>query len=76
MSLHGLLWTIVSVLVILWLIGFAGHVAGDLIHLLLMIALLIAVSNAVANRRAASAAPAAARRCPPTGAGRRSPSRA
>jgi Family of unknown function (DUF5670) len=32
-----MLWTIVVVLLILWLLGFSLHVAGGLIHLLLVI---------------------------------------
>lgn len=31
---------IATVLVILWLLGFIGHVAGDLVHILLIVALL------------------------------------
>ena len=31
-----MLWTIFVVLVILWLLGFSLHVAGSLIHLLLV----------------------------------------
>ncbi len=29
-----MLWTIVAVLLVLWLLGFSLHVAGGLIHLL------------------------------------------
>lgn len=39
----GLLDIIVIVLVISWLGGFALHVGGDLIHLLLVIALVVFV---------------------------------
>ncbi len=38
-----MLWTIVVILVVLWLLGFATHVAGGLIHLLLVIAIVIVV---------------------------------
>ena len=34
-----MLWTILVLLLILWLLGFSFHVAGSLIHLLLVIAL-------------------------------------
>ncbi|HVZ67662.1 MAG TPA: lmo0937 family membrane protein [Patescibacteria group bacterium] len=37
----GLLELIVAVLVIAWLGGFAFHVAGNLIHLLLVLAIII-----------------------------------
>ena len=47
-----MLWTILVVLVILWLIGFLSHVAGSLIHLLLVVALVILVINLLSGRRA------------------------
>jgi hypothetical protein len=47
-----MLWTIVAVLLILWLLGFSLHVAGGLIHLLLVVALIVIVINLVSGRRA------------------------
>jgi hypothetical protein len=38
-----MLWTIAVILLILWVLGFAMHVAGGLIHLLLVVALVIIV---------------------------------
>ncbi len=38
-----MLWTIAVILLILWVLGFALHVAGGLIHLLLVVALVIIV---------------------------------
>jgi hypothetical protein len=38
-----MLWTIILVLVVLWLLGFSFHIAGGLIHLLLVIALVVLV---------------------------------
>ncbi len=35
-----MLYTVVVVLVILWLLGFIGHIGGGLIHLLLVIAVI------------------------------------
>ena len=35
-----MLWTIFAILIILWLLGWGFHVAGGLIHLLLVIAWL------------------------------------
>lgn len=46
-----MLWTIVAVLLILWLLGFSLHVAGGLIHLLLVVALVVIVINLVTGRR-------------------------
>ena len=36
-----MLWTILVVLGVLWLLGFSFHIAGGLIHLLLVIALIV-----------------------------------
>jgi Family of unknown function (DUF5670) len=47
-----MLWTIVLILFILWLLGWGFHVAGSLIHLLLVIALTVAVINLLTGRRA------------------------
>lgn len=47
-----MLWTIVAVLLILWLLGFSLHVAGGLIHLLLVVALIVVVFNLISGRRA------------------------
>jgi hypothetical protein len=46
-----MLYTIAVILVVLWLLGFIGHVAGGLIHLLLVIALILVVVNLVSGRR-------------------------
>jgi hypothetical protein len=48
-----MLWTIFVVLVVLWLLGFTLHLAGGLIHLLLLIALVVLVINLVSGRRVA-----------------------
>ena len=48
-----MLWTILVVLLILWLLGFSLHVAGGLIHLLLVVALVVLVINLVSGRRMA-----------------------
>ena len=39
------------VLLVLWLLGFSMHVAGGLIHLLLVVALVVLVINLVSGRR-------------------------
>jgi hypothetical protein len=46
-----MLWTIFVVLLILWLLGFSLHVAGGLIHLLLVIALIVLIVNLVSGGR-------------------------
>jgi hypothetical protein len=46
-----MLWTIVVILVVLWLLGFTMHVAGGLIHLLLVIALVVIVFRLLSGRR-------------------------
>ncbi|MGA3046618.1 MAG: lmo0937 family membrane protein [Terracidiphilus sp.] len=47
-----MLWTIFVILVVLWLLGFSLHIAGSLIHLLLVVALVVLVINLVSGRRA------------------------
>ena len=46
-----MLYTIVVVLVILWLLGFIAHIGGGLIHLLLVIALIVLIFNFISGRR-------------------------
>ncbi len=46
-----MLWTIFVVLLVLWLLGFGFHVAGSLIHLLLIVALAVLVFNLITGRR-------------------------
>jgi hypothetical protein len=46
-----MLWTIVVVLVVLWLLGLATNVGGGLIHALLVIALVVIVVNLLQGRR-------------------------
>lgn len=48
-----MLWTIVAVLLILWLLGFGFAIAGGLIHILLVIALVLVVFELFARRRRA-----------------------
>jgi hypothetical protein len=47
-----MLWAIFVILLVLWLLGFTLHIAGGLIHILLVIALIILVINLVTGRRA------------------------
>lgn len=45
-----MLWTIVVVLLILWLLGFSMKIAGGLVHLLLVVALVIIVLRLLTGR--------------------------
>ena len=46
-----MLWTIFVILLVLWLLGFSFHVAGSLIHILLVVALIVLVINLISGRR-------------------------
>lgn len=47
-----MLWTILVILVVLWALGFlVFHVAGGLIHLLLLIAAVVLVVQLIQGRR-------------------------
>jgi hypothetical protein len=45
-----MLWTVVAVLLILWLLGFSLHVGGGLIHVLLVVGLVVLVVNLLSGR--------------------------
>ena len=45
-----MLWTIAVILIILWVLGFSFHVAGGLIHIILVIALIVVVIRLVTGR--------------------------
>jgi hypothetical protein len=47
-----MLWTILVILLVLWLVGLLAHVGGGLIHLLLVIAAIVLVINLLTGRRA------------------------
>ena len=47
-----MLWTIAVILVILWLVGgFALHIGGGLIHLLLVVAVVVVLFQLFTGRR-------------------------
>jgi hypothetical protein len=48
-----MLWTILVIVLILWLLGFSLHIAGGLIHLLLVVALIVLLIQLITGRRAA-----------------------
>ena len=45
-----MLWTIFIVILVLWLLGFTFHIAGGLIHLLLVVAVVVLIFNLLAGR--------------------------
>ena len=46
-----MLWTILVILLVLWLIGLLANIGGGLIHLLLVVALVVLVINLLTGRR-------------------------
>jgi hypothetical protein len=48
----SLLWGLASLLFAFWLIGLVFHVAGSLIHILLVLAIAVAIYNFAMNRDA------------------------
>jgi uncharacterized membrane protein YtjA (UPF0391 family) len=46
-----MLWTVFVIILVLWLLGFSLHIAGGLIHLLLVVALIVLVINLLTGRR-------------------------
>ena len=46
-----MLWTITVILLVLWLLGFGFHVAGGLIHILLVLALIVGLVQLFSGRR-------------------------
>ena len=46
-----MLWTLVVLLLLFWVLGFAFHVAGGIIHVLLVIAVVLFLVNLISGRR-------------------------
>jgi hypothetical protein len=46
-----MLWTIIGILVVLWLLGLIAHIGGGLIHLLLVVAVIVFIYNLITGRR-------------------------
>jgi len=46
-----MLWTIMVIILAMWLLGFSLHIGGGLIHLLLVVALVVLVFNLVTGHR-------------------------
>lgn len=47
-----MLWTIFVILLVLWILGFSFHIAGGLIHILLVIAVVVLIIQLITGRRA------------------------
>ena len=46
-----MLWTIAVILLVVWLLGFAFHVAGGIIHILLVLAIIVGLYQLFTGRR-------------------------
>jgi hypothetical protein len=47
----NLLWLIIVILVILWLGGFAMHIGGSIIHILIVVAVVLLIVQLLSGRR-------------------------
>jgi hypothetical protein len=47
-----MLWTIAVILLILWILGFSLHIAGGLIHIILVVAIIVGLIQLFSGRRA------------------------
>jgi hypothetical protein len=48
---HIVLWTIIAILLVLWLLGLIGNIGGGLIHILLVIAIIVFIFRMISGRR-------------------------
>lgn len=46
-----MIYTIIVVLVVLWLLGLLAHIGSGLIHILLVIALIVFIYNMITGRK-------------------------
>ena len=49
---NSMLWTIIVILLVLWLLGLLGNIGGGLIWLLLVIAAIVLLFQLLSGRRA------------------------
>ncbi|HEX2524407.1 MAG TPA: lmo0937 family membrane protein [Terriglobia bacterium] len=47
-----MLYTIIGILLLLWVLGFSLQIGGNVIHALLVIALVVFLVNLISGRRA------------------------
>jgi hypothetical protein len=45
-----MLWTVVLILIIMWALGLGFHIAGSLVHLLLVVAVVILIVRLLQGR--------------------------
>lgn len=50
-TMGGILWTVISILFVLWLVGLVANIGGGLIHLLLVVAVVLFLVNMFTGRR-------------------------
>ncbi len=48
-----MLWTVLLILLLMWALGFGFGVAGNLVHILLVVALVVLIINVLQGRRVA-----------------------
>lgn len=48
-----MLWTIIGIVLLMWLLGFSFDIGGDLIHILLVIALIVLIVRIFTGNRTA-----------------------
>jgi hypothetical protein len=48
---ENMLWTLIVLMLLFWVLGFAFDVAGGIIHVLLVIALVLFLVNLISGRR-------------------------
>jgi hypothetical protein len=48
-----MLWTVLLILLLMWALGLGFGVAGNLVHVLLVVALVVFIVNVLQGRRAA-----------------------
>jgi hypothetical protein len=46
-----MIWTIIVVLVVLWLIGLLANIGGGLIHIILVVAVVVFLWNLITGHR-------------------------
>ena len=46
-----MLWTIIGILLLIWLVGFVLDVTGGLVHILLVVALIVFIYNMITGRK-------------------------
>ena len=46
-----MLWTIIGILLLLWLLGFSMGVGGGVVHLILVIAVVVLIFQLITGRR-------------------------